>query len=63
MELTDEEYEQYCAELWADDPDVEITDLPLDRNAKHGSNTPEELDKGDSKSTRLKGHILGALGR
>lgn len=51
--MTDEEWEAYCAELWSDDPEVVISAAPLDANAEHGSNTPVELDSGDSTGARL----------
>lgn len=39
-----EELDAWNVELWADDPDVEFVDAPLDRNAKHGQNTEEEMN-------------------
>lgn len=58
-----EEYDQYCAELWSDDPDVIITSTPTDLNAPHGSNSPAELDRGDSLVARAVARVTGYLGR
>lgn len=38
-----DEHDAYAAELWSDDPEVELTNSPLDRNAQHGVN--DEKDK------------------
>lgn len=39
------EHDEWAAELWSDDPDVEITDAPLDANAPHGANSDAEVQR------------------
>lgn len=37
------EWDEICAFVWADDPDVEIVYEAHDKNAPHGVNTSEEM--------------------
>lgn len=58
-----EEYDLYCAELWSEDPEVDLNSAPVDQNAPHGANSPEELDRGDSRTARVVARVAGFLGR
>ena len=56
--MTDPTGDEWAAEFWSEDPDVEFTAAPLDQNPPHGHNDPKRLNRGDSRLAVPIGRLL-----